>query len=65
MQLTMTLYDLATQLKQIYITSQNLIYLTETLKIWSKGLFDIIEETTLTWSNLTQLAMTYNYLATL
>ena len=54
----MTLYDLPTQLKQIYITSQNLIYLTEILKIWSEELFDTIEEPTLTWLNLIQLVMT-------
>ena len=56
----MTYNDLATQLKQ------NLKYWTETFRIWSNRLFDIIKETYhhLAYSNLTQMAMTYNDLAT-
>ena len=63
----MTYNDLATQLKQIHITQpKSLRYWTETFRIWSNGLFDIIKETYhhLAYSNLTQLAMTYNDLVT-
>ena len=41
----MTYIDLATQLKQIYITQSKFEIMNQILRKWLSGLFDVIKET--------------------